>query len=255
MKLTAYIIFTTLFVASLISCASKETVKNNNSSIGDTAVSGRYVNFTFLKNVTEKLPEEIPWYCFELNFLSTDSVEVFGGFEEYKLAYKKQGNGFVLIDATFKGDMFFTIKDSVILLQDIAWTGIAGHSEFKRVPEPSTNKWLFDSYYREQIIAGEYELLKKDETSSSEVVFKADGSVTGFLNYTRYDVCYSGDCIGTTSEPAYIITFYGHSIAEDYAFTTDKKKREISLYEIAPPIEDIKGDRPIKDKVFTLKKQ
>lgn len=237
----------------LFSCGNNKNAAKDAQS-ADSKISGSYVNITFLNNITDHLPQEIPLYCLELNFFSDDSVYVFNGFEGYKLAYKKQGDAYVLIDASFKGDMAFKIQDSTLILKDTAWTGITGFSEFKKIPDVGEEIYGFERYLNEQIIAGDYLLLTTGETTGPKVSFMAEGSVNGFSDYNKYEVCYGGDCIETPAEPSYTITFYGKKSTVDYAFTLDKKNKEISFYELAAPIVDIKGYRQIQEKVFTLKR-
>ena len=232
-------------------CSSK-----NYKTEDKKGIKGRFVNNTVLNKIADTIPGGVPAYCFEMNFVSDDSVEMTNGFEDYKIAYTKEGNNYLFLEASWKGNMPFTlINDSTIILIDTAWTGITTFSEFKKVPDSKENKWVFSYYLNKQMVAGEYILYKSNKPTTQKVVFDADGHVMGLKDYFTYEICFSGDCIGETNPPANTISFISKNNEPiDYAFKIDKKNKKLSIYEIANPDIDIIGDRAIKNMIFDLRK-
>ncbi len=248
---TSLLLFVLLANMLFFSCINKE-----NKTESSQGIKGLFVNNTFLEKISDTIPGGVPSYCLEMNFISADSVDIDNGFEGYKLAYKKDGSNYILLKASWKGDMIFTInRDSSISLMDSAWTGIQSYSEFKKVPENKEHKSVFETYLNEKMIAGEYILYKDNKSTQQKIIFTADGGVTGLEDYATYSLCYSGDCIGETNPVSNYIYFSSRSnVQTDYAFKIDKKNKMLRFFSIAAPIKDIKGDREIKEKVFDLKK-
>ena len=123
-------------------------------------ISGRYINVTFLDQLPDQIPGSIPVYCLEINFTGSDSAEVYNGFEEYKLAYKKEGDHNVFVNAVQGKDLPFTIyEDGNLILADSIWTGVKSVSSFKKINEEDNTdnqKWLFEKYLNEKMISGDY---------------------------------------------------------------------------------------------------
>ena len=70
-----------------------------NKQTGTKNITGRFVNQYFLEHVSDTIAGTIPHYCYEMNFISPDSVNINYGFEEGKLAYKKEGSKYLLLSA------------------------------------------------------------------------------------------------------------------------------------------------------------
>jgi len=248
---TLFFIIALLVNMQLASCAG-----SGNNDGNKHGIRGRFVNYTVLKDIADTIPGGIPAYCFEMNFVSDDSVELSNGFEDYKLAYTKNEGSYLLLEASFKGNMPFTfINDSTLLLIDTAWTNNAFNSEFRKVHDNKQQNWVFDYYLNQVIVVGEYTLYNKNIPLPQKVVFKADGHVSGLDNYTTYSICYSGDCIGETIPPSNTITLSDNSgKAIDFAFKINKKNKALSIYKIEAPVEDVKGEMAIKEMLYELKK-
>ncbi|MDQ3022419.1 MAG: hypothetical protein M3R36_17910 [Bacteroidota bacterium] len=224
----------------------------------DNGINGRYINETYLDQIPDSIPGLVAAYCLEMNFHNSDSVEIFNGFEEYKLAYKKDGNKYLLINASRGKDFTFVLNvEGSILLIDSAWTGNSVNSTFIKTKLNSRygSKWIFDQYVNEKIIAGDYTLFENDSSVNQTVSFMPDGTVTGLENYSTYMVRYSGDCVGETNPVSNTITLKSNDGRNDtYAFIIDRKNNLLSIYEIAPPVEDIKGEREILNLKFDSRK-
>lgn len=228
--------------------------KENESNYA--GLSGKFVNDTFLRQTADSIPGLIPVYCYELNFISKDSVDILYGFEQSRLAYKKDGKNYLLVHALQDKDMSFTVNtDKTITLVDSAWNGVTRNSTFKESTLSTEQKWDFENHLNQLMIAGAYSLFKGNKQSDEKVTFSLDGSVTGLENFKRYNLCYSGDCVGEIYPISNSITFSNEKKEVfTYAFKTDKSKKTLSIYQIEGPVKDIKGERAIKDLAFDLRR-
>lgn len=222
-------------------------------------IYGRYINSTFLEQLPGKIPGTIPVYCLEINFTDNDSAEIFNGFEEFKLAYRKDIDNHIFIKAVQGNDLSFSFDDSgVILLSDSAWTGIPKKSEFRKAGEDeysSRHKWVFEKFLNEKMIAGNYILNDKSKSSGEKVILASDGKVSGLRNYSTYSICFSGDCTEETKPVSNTITFTDSSNSlTTYSFTYDTEKNSVIFRSISEPDPGIKGEREIKDVVYELMK-
>lgn len=247
---------TLLFLSVSLICQSYLSISKTNLVQEQKQISGRYINMTFLNKTLDELPSAIPAYCFEMNFTGANKVNIFYGFEEAKLSYRKEKDHFVLLKAYQGKDMFFTFnRDSTITLLDSVWTGIAGNSQFKKMNKIDDHKWVFEYYLNDKLIAGDYILYKQNKRTRRNVIFKPNGKVTGLKNFVRYTLCYSGDCVGETEPLSNIITFEDtDNVTTNYSFKVDTKTRALSIYELSEPVEDIKGNRKVKGMIFDLRK-
>lgn len=219
-------------------------------------LQGHYINTTVLNHIADTIPGGIPAYCFEMNFISPDSVAIFTGDEEYTLAYKKTASGYTLLNAVFDGELPFTLNaDSTLTLDDATLNETQTNSVFKKVNSTTAQEWVFENYLNEKMIAGEYVLYNNDAATPQKVIFMADGHVTGLNNYISYTICYAGDCIGETIPLRNTITFNDNNgSVTDYAFTVNTTNQHIMLFAIAPAVEDIKGEREIRELVFEMRR-
>lgn len=241
---------TTFSAALLWSCGEKK------QDASESGLSGRYVNNTFLQSIPDSIPGLVPAFCYELNFISEDSVNVFFGFEEATLAYKKQGNHYLIMKAMQDKDMTLQVnEDQTLSLLDTAWTSRNTPSEFKKVAMVSGQKWEFENYLNQQMIAGSYTVYQQDQPTDQKISFKADGTVTGIGDYISYSICYSGDCVGEVYPASNSMTLTNaKKESVTYAFVKSKGSNKISVYHIEAPIPDMKGERAIKELAYDLRK-
>ncbi len=191
-----------------------------------------------------------------MNFTRSNKVNILYGFEEAKVAYRKEKDYFILLKAYQGKDMIFTLNnDSSITLVDSVWTGIPSNSNFKKVNKIEGYKWVFEYFLNENLIAGDYTLFKENKPTRRKVVFNPDGKVTGLDNFVKYSICFSGDCVGETEPVSNIITFQDNNgVSKNYSFNIDKKTRSLNVYKLSESIKDIKGNRSIENKIFDLRK-
>lgn len=251
------LLFLNVFITIMLfqACGNKKDMHK-----GNIVIAGRYINNTVLNKISDTIIlGNIPHYCYEINFIGADSVDINNGFEEYKLFYKKDSNNHYLLQkASYKGDMFFTISgDSTFILKDSAWNNIPTNTEFKRVPDNRAEKWVFDYYLNAKAIAGKYRIYKNNKPTQQYVIFKADGNVIGLKDYNTYNLCYAGDCLGETRIESNVISLSGNNTKSEttceYAYKMDRRNGILCIYALAAPIKDIEGEREIIGKVFDLR--
>ena len=267
MKIVERIFFCLLiYVAGLLvtSCNS------NKSTHHATSISGRYINETFLQQIPDSVAGGIQGYCYEMNFINADSVMINYGFEQGTLEYEKRGDrNYALLAAAHNYDLTFTLNedstitlhDSTWVMLDSSWVGAPLNSTFKKVSDISEVTWVFEQYLNEKFIAGDYSLYKEGQLTSEEVVFSADGEVSGLAGYNTYSICFSGDCVQETETPHNIISFSSDSNMQDsYVFKVNPKNGSISFYALGDQLkgadgEPMKGGRSVEKLVFELKER
>ncbi|MCE7065509.1 hypothetical protein [Dyadobacter sp. CY326] len=248
MKFTPFYPCCALFLFSnvIMSCSKKQ----------DEAIplSGHYVNETFLETAKDSIPGTINTYCYDVDFVSADSVKVFYGFEEAMLAYAKSGKKYAIKKALQDKDLLFSIDENQrLVLEDSAWKQSKENSVFAKNNASAAGEWHFPEQLNATMIARSYEIFEKGKATGKKVVFDANGKVTGLNDFTMYELCFSGDCVGEVHPISNNITFTSPSNSgTTYAFQFNKEKKILNIYNIEAPIQDIKGERGIKDVAFEL---
>jgi hypothetical protein len=221
-------------------------------------LKGHYVNSSVLNRVRDTIASSRPAYCYELYFISKDSVRIFYGFEEATFAYERLNDNYfhkyVIKKAVQGQDLKFTIDPGDYLtLNDTAWTKAKMPSDFTKTYPADPEKWTFLTELNKEMIAGTYGLFEKDLPKFRQAVFSPDGKVTGFGDFTSYELCFSGDCVEEISPVSNSITFTdskGNSMTYAAEFGRDKK---FKLFNIEKPKTDIKGERKITNLAFDLR--
>ena len=233
---------------------------NECNSQTDDSVSGRYINMTFLEQLPDQIPGSIPVYCLEINFTGSESAEIFNGFEEYMLDYRKDVDNFLFVKAVQGNDLSFIINEAGdIILADSIWTDKPSKSVFRKVSEDDytgDHKWVIEKYLNDKMIAGDYFLFENTNTPGQVVKFLSDGNVEGLRNYKTYSVCFAGDCTGETSPVSNTVTFKtGSNESVTFSFRYDSKNNSVFFYDISEPVSDLKGERKILGVSFELRKK
>ena len=239
----------------LLGCKDASTGRAETPSC---ALSGRYFNRTVLDNCGTKAPSDIPYYALELAFNGSDSVFVFNGIEKYKLPFvpSEEECTYSIKGATQFGDMFFQVaSDSSIQLRDSAWTSIDQVSLFEKTSNTNRTDWDFDNFYNDCVMAGSYMYHKKG-AEPSQVYLLPNGQVTGIKPFLSYSLCYAGDCLEETMDPANLIEFTDDRGERNlFAYKMPEGKSRIEFFSVGGPKPDIKGERSIGPLAFELKAQ
>lgn len=218
--------------------------------------SGQYVNTTVLSQCPEKMPADIPHFCLEIEFIGKDSVKVDNGFEKFTLRWSKAEDGctFLIHGATLFGDMSFTISgDTALQLVDTAWTKLTSFSTFQKVNR-ADEKTGFETLLNECVLVEEYALFDNGNLVPGVVTFMANGQLNGFKPFIGYKLCYAGDCLEETIPPSRIIELIDQTgNREMFAFKNVEGKMAIELYQLSPPVPDVKGERSIGPMVYELR--
>lgn len=265
MKIVERTFFCSLIYIAALLVTSCNSSKSNHHV---TSISGRYINETFLQQIPDSVAGSIQGYCYEMNFISADSVMINYGFEQGTLKYEKRGDrNYALLAAARNYDLTFTLNedstitlhDSTWVMLDSSWIGAPLNSTFKKVPDKSGFTWIFQQYLNEKFIAGNYSLYKEGSPKSDEVVFTTDGEVSGLADYNTYNICFSGDCVAETEKPHNIISFGNDgNIVDSYVFKVNPENRNIAFYALGDQLkgadgEPLKGGRIVGKLVFELK--
>jgi len=225
----------------------------NNAAEDEVKLKGKFVNQTYLRTIPDSIPGLVSAYCYEMDFISDDSVKVLYGFEEATLGYKKKGNHYELVNALRDKNMPFSFNDDgTLILTDSTWNERSENSTFSK--SGISADWKFDNYINQKMIAGTYLLYKDDKPASQKIIFNTDGTVTGLQNFKSYKICYSGDCVAETYPISNNITFTDDkNVTSVFAFDIDRKNKTLKINKIESPIPDTKGERAIKEIAFDLR--
>lgn len=251
-----YLFFLTVLAGlAILSCKPQGTATQTTSG-KNCAPSGRYFNRTVLDACPQKMPVDIPYYAFELDFTGGDTVMIRNGIEKYGLKFTPTDKAceFRILGATQFGDMYFTIReDSSIALLDSAWTNVAAESIFRHAATSNRNKWDYEKYINECVIAGTYTYEDKPG-HQMRAIFLPNGQVEGFRHFLAYSICVAGDCLEETEPYSLTIDFTTNKGGrETYVLKLVDGKNHLQFYSIGAPIPDTKGSRPIGPLVHELK--
>lgn len=216
----------------------------------DIALSGTFVNVSYLEKSNHILLADIPFYAVEMTFLK-DSVLFSNGFETGKIAFHKKGSLYTLHnayqhDGTLQDMQLEATSDSTFIVKDSAYTNTKGNTVF------SKSAASFESRLAQTMIAGTYEFIFPETLKTKKVHF-TDKEITGFPGYSRYELCYSGDCMQMITDKINAIylsdanttTLFGWKYGPD---------NTVALYNVTAPVPDIKGDQKITTRAYLLKK-
>ncbi len=227
------------------------------STIKCKVPSGRYINATVLNSCPDKMPYDVPNYCYELTFNGKDSVAVDNGFENYTLPFTTTAIAceYVIPKASAEGDMLFRVtSDSTIELVDTAWTKVATTSLYSKVTNPTKKSWGFKEFLNDCVIAGRYALFTDGQLQHGEVSVLVNGQLNGMKPFIGYAICYAGDCLETTDPPSKtidLIDLQGH--IQTFSYKNVEGKMAIELYSIGKEKPDVKGERSIGKLKYELR--
>ncbi|HZV68075.1 MAG TPA: hypothetical protein VFG10_00955 [Saprospiraceae bacterium] len=235
----------------LASCKSATAPAQKSSCV----IGGKYLNYTVLEHCPDILPGEVPSYALEINFKSKDTVDLFNGFERFRMPYTGPTDSctYTIKGATQFGDMKFRVQgDTMVQLYDSAWTQLNRTSVFRRIDD--SKLWGFSNYLNECVIVGTWNLIKEGVGKDHKVIFLRNGQVDGMSPYLSYDICYAGDCLEETEPFSNTIDFLDdHNKHTAFAITIVPGRRTIKFYSIGDPVPDQKGGRKIGPLAFELK--
>jgi hypothetical protein len=247
--------FSLFSIASILLCGFFLSCNSPGTMHQCAPPNGKYVNATVLSKCPGMMPSDIPHFCFEMNFINKDTVEIDNGFEHFSLKYSASADGcsYTVHGATLFGDMVLTLdSDSSLQLIDTAWTKLKTYSAFKKLP--SDHEGGFETLLNECVVAGEYAIFENGNLRPHQVTLLANGQLNGFKPFLGYSLCYAGDCLEETDPPSRTIDLVDEKGEKHtFAFKNIEGKMALELYSIGPPIPDMKGGRRIGSMIYELR--
>lgn len=247
------IYFLFVFSISLLVFSCKSTVTPVQKST--CPLGGKFLNYTVLEHCPDILPGSVPSFVLEINFKTKDTVDVYNGFERFRMAYTGPTDSctYTLKEASQFGDMNFRLQgDTIIELFDSAFTQLKTSSIFRRIDD--SKPWGFSHYLNECVLVGTWTLIKEDAGKDHKVIFLRNGQVDGMKPYLSYEICYAGDCLEETEPFSNTISFMDdHNKYTTFSFTIVPGRRTIKFYAVGNEIPDQKGGRKIGPLAFELR--
>ena len=220
------------------------------------SLSGRYVNQTFLDEMSDSLGFTPRYYCLQMHFVDSARVFIDRGFEGDTLDYIREGDSFKLVGASSLGDMSIsTAEDGRLVLNDSAFTGTGRRSSFARLEEGQDAAKAWTRMINERMASGEYEIIDKGKTTGKKASLSPDGSVTGLADYVAYELCYTGDCLQTTMPYRNIMYLIKADGTRDtFAYNIGNGRKGLQIFAVGDPIPGTKGERKVLGIVHDLRK-
>lgn len=247
----------------LVSCKYTHRAKTTSAS----TIKGHWVNTTLIEQIKDSAgaKTDVDWLYAEMIFDGKDSVAVDNGFESpYKLHYAHLSkNRFRIRYAADRKDLdiYFLVDSNRLTITDSSGKNkIPLH--FTQINTDTAARPAFPQAANAAVIAGNYMVYKDDKATGQKISFGADGSINGSQDFVGYALCYSGDCLEESADMTQTTLLYlksgpekllkGAPDTDIYVWKKDYKNRRLSIYQLAPPIPDIQGDRKTKEKILEL---
>ncbi len=204
-----YALYFSLIIFAIISCnpteSKRKPIANKNPLIGNWICSDLLDSIKFLKkdsSIFSKL--ELPYaYEFIFDEKVKDSIFVSNGFEQYYLPIQQHGDSIILLSAMQDHNLIL-IKDSattkltLLALKD-SNINIPTHTYIKATEDDlqdmGTYFEAFPTAFNKSTIAGNYQLVEKNQLLDFKVSFKPDGTIEGLKDAYLYRCCIAGDCL------------------------------------------------------------
>jgi hypothetical protein len=243
-----------LLISLLVSIGLKACLVNDAKK--PIALKGTFINQSYLNRSSDTLLSAILFYCTELVFDKPDSVLVRNGFEEYALKYEiKHDTCFVKKAYQHQG----VLQDLVLLVSsDTSFVALEQDFTGSTSPAVFTKTSAFEGFaygLNKSTIAGKYAVVNPADKQSKVITFAENGTVKGHPNFSKFSVCYSGDCMSEPLEAGNVIMLENSRKEVEYAvWSFDKATKQLTIFKLEEPQQDIKGERAIKSTLLKLRK-
>lgn len=243
-----------LLISLLVSIGLKACLVNDEKK--PIALKGTFINQSYLNRSSDTLLSAIPFYSTELVFDKPDSVLVKNGFEEYALKYEiKHDTCFVKKAYQHQG----VLQDLVLLVSsDTSFVALEQDFTGSQSPAFFTKTSVFEGFeygLNKSTIAGKYAVVNPATEQSQVITFAENGTIKGLPNFSKFSVCYSGDCMSEPLEAGNVIMLENSRNEVEYAvWSFDKATKQLTIFKLEEPQQDIKGERAIKSTLLKLKK-
>jgi hypothetical protein len=243
-----------LLISLLVSIGLKACLVNDEKK--PIALKGTFINQSYLNRSSDTLLSAIPFYCTELVFDKPDSVLVKNGFEEYALKYEiRHDTCFVKKAYQHQG----VLQDLVLLvLSDTSFVSLEQDFTGTKLPATFTKTSVFEGFeygLNKATIAGKYALATPSDKQAEIITFTENGIIKGLSNFSKFSVCYSGDCMSEPLEAGNVIMLENSQNEVEFAvWSFDKVTKQLTIFKLEAPQQDIKGERAIKSTLLKLRK-
>lgn len=244
-----------LLISLLVSIGLKACLVNDEKK--SIALKGTFINQSYLNHSSDTLLSAIPFYCTdELVFDKPDSVLVKNGFEEYALKYEiKHDTCFVKKAYQHQG----VLRDLVLLVSsDTSFVALEQDFTGSKSPAAFAKTSVFEGFeygLNKSTIAGNYEVINASDKQSKMITFAENGAIKGLPNFSKFSVCFSGDCMSEPLEAGNVIMLENNRKEFEYAvWSFDKTTKQLTIFKLEAPQQDIKGERAIQSTLLKLRK-
>jgi len=243
-----------LLISLLVSIGLKACLVNDETK--PIVLKGTFINQSYLDRSSDTLLSAIPFYCTELVFDKPDSVVVKNGFEEYALKYEiKHDTCFVKKAYQHQG----VLQDLVLLVSsDTSFVALEQDFTGSKSPASFVKTSVFEGFeygLNKSTIAGKYAVLNLSDKQSEVITFAENGTIKGLPNFSKFSICYSGDCMSEPLEASNVIMLENSRKEAEYAvWSFDKATKQLTIFKLEEPKQDIKGERAIKSTLLKLRK-
>lgn len=243
-----------LFISLMVSIGLKACLVNDEKK--PIALKGTFINQSYLNRSSDTLLSAIPFYCTELVFDKPDSVLVKNGFEEYVLKYEiRHDTCFVKKAYQHQG----VLQDLVLLVSsDTSFVALEQDFTDTKLPAIFTKTSVFEGFeygLNKATIAGKYAVETPTDKQAKIITFTENGIIKGLSNFSKFSVCYSGDCMSEPLEEGNVIMLENNRNEVEFAvWSFDKVTKQLTIFKLEEPQQDIKGERAIKSTLLKLRK-
>jgi len=240
----SYPLYILFFIFLLQACGEEQEEKKETPKLFN--LEGYWANIGFIDKARKNGLSRGDFYCTEMTF-DKDSVEIDNGFELYKLKYTVNDSICCLQDAFQENDLNLKIgPENYMKFADTSLKAIHGNDFFNRIENGGVR---FHGILNDNLIAGKYKM----EESGKPVRFNLNGRIEGDVEYTNYELCYSGDCL---SEPDTVVNImrltHKNGDKDSFAWKRDAKAKTLTIYQLEPATPEIKGQRKIEKVIWKL---
>jgi hypothetical protein len=220
-------IYFTLCLLLLASCQWR--AKKPNAAVCTAFISGNWVCIDVIDAIADakstKVLREFPPYT-ELSFVddSAKLIAVNGQVEQISLTYTRSGSKVNIREFDGGEDVQLTLtSDSVMVfydeLNDKHWQYVKASPEL--ISDTLGFKEAFVNTLNTRMLAGGYMVTDLESGKRYSEIFKPDGSIQGSPNFTRYMLCFSGDCMNLSDDVSLVKFFLKDDSEEFYGWTIE----------------------------------
>ncbi|MDR1225673.1 MAG: hypothetical protein LBK47_02090 [Prevotellaceae bacterium] len=250
------------FALSLVMLASCHQRAQKAATMSAMLMSGSWVCADVIDAIVDakstKALREFPPYT-ELSFVrdSAKLMAVNGQIEQVQLTYTGVGNKISIRECDGGEDMVLTLEnDSVMVFYDELnnkrWQYVKASPLL--ISEAHGFKEGFVNTLNYRLLSGDYAVIDLETDKRYDVMWKPNGFIYGSPNFTRYMLCFSGDCMNFSTDVSLVQFFSDDNAGEFYGWTVEGGV--LSLYSLRTVNQQDEMTEYVADrKLFELRKK